>query len=212
MSQLPQKLSLVLCEGKDDKRVFEAVRDHLKLDGVQVESYDGKDNLAKKLDTVAKRSDYTSGAIQRLLVTRDADDDYAAALQSVAGVISRTFQISVQNCGEWTADSTGTEFAIWIAPGNQRKGMIETLCLEAAREQDPTSFSCLNQFSSCMKEQHNCDLHDKERFAIWSIAAQCKAQPRQRMSLERMLRANPPNWDCSVFDELRRILQDTAVK
>ncbi len=210
MSQIPVQTCLVLCEGEEDQLVFQAVAQNLNLSGLEFEDYKGKDNLREKLKTLANTGLYTSGAIRRLLVTRDADDDWDSAFAAVAAGVRDFFGVEIQTTGEWVATSVGTEVGIWIAPGANKRGMLETLCLDAARDQDANSFQCLDQFTACVQKEYHCELHDKEQFAIWSIAVQSKTLPRQRMTLKRVLKNIPLPWDSVHFQELRQALSSVA--
>lgn len=68
----------------------------------------------------------------------------------------------------------------------------------------------LESFSKCIEDTHGGKLHEKERFAIWSIAAQDKSTPRQRLSIPRAIEHLSIDWHSPVFDELREILRSTA--
>lgn len=61
-----------------------------------------------------------------------------------------------------------------------------------------------------IERNHGGTLHEKERFAIWSIAAQEKSTPRQRLSIPRAIEHLSIDWSSPAFDELREILRSTA--
>lgn len=210
MSQIAAKLTLVFCEGSDDKAVMRRIADAEGITGLQFQVYRGKDSLKAAL--LAKRTsrDFTSGAIRRILVTRDADDSWDAAWQAASEAIREVYQTNVQEPCVWQRVNDETEIAAWIAPRRDCSGMIETLCLEAARPENPDTFFCLEQFATCLQERHAGDLHEKEKFAIWSIAAQVKDAPRQRLSIPRAISNLNIDWRSPIFAELATILKETA--
>lgn len=80
----PVKKPLVLCEGKEDKLVMMELA---KLAGIgdrlDFESYDGKDKLRDYLNLLKARPEYTSGGHPRILVTRDADNNFESSWQAL---------------------------------------------------------------------------------------------------------------------------------
>ncbi len=87
--------------------------------------------------------------------------------------------------------------------------MIETLCLEAAREGNQGIFDCLDSFAACIGEAQGSQLHEKARFHLWTIVAQ-RPGAQDRLSLRRALEKMTPNWDAASFADLRGILQSAA--
>jgi hypothetical protein len=54
--------------------------------------------------------------------------------------------------------------------------------------------------------KHKASLHEKEKFAIWSIVAQTKEAPRQRVSMGKVLEYLPFDWDSSQFASVKCVL------
>lgn len=206
MSQLKQKSCLILCEGKEDQRVFESLLENMNLRGISCENYQGKDQLRNRLHLLKSSPEFTSGAYQRILITRDADNNWDAAWQSASDAVQNVFGSKPTESAEWIRINENTELAVWICPGNQQTGMIETLCLNAAKSSDSDSFACLDQFIDCINSKHQATLHEKEKFAIWSIAAQDKSLPRQRVDMKNVLKKLPFDWNSSEFNPVREIL------
>lgn len=212
MSQIAERLALVFCEGDDDIAVMQKVARAEGVSGLHFESYRGKDKFKDALSVRKNSRDFTSGAIRRMLVTRDADDSWDAAWQATKDAVAEVFGANLQEPGGWQHVNGATEIAAWIAPGRDCSGMIETLCLKAARSKDSNTFYCLEQLAACLHERHAGDLHEKEKFAIWSIAAQVRDAPRQRLSIPRAISYLNIDWKSPVFAEIADALRATAEK
>lgn len=200
------KYGLVLCEGREDAHVLMRIAEAAELKQIKIQDYQGKDNLAAYLKMLVKSSDFISGRIQKILITRDADESYAAAREAANSCIRKIITTEPISEGEWLTLNNGIAIAIWIAPGMGRSGMIESLCLEAAEQSKPDTFDCLLAYSNCLREKHQIELHEKERFAIWSIAAQGAALGRKRLPLLEVIQRINFDWSHSAFSEISRLM------
>lgn len=109
---------LLLGEGKEELRLFQAKIKHLGLDQeIQVLEYGGLAKLGPFLKTL--RATHGFAQVQALGVTRDADANAQDAEQSVAALIA--------NAGFPATLTT----RIFVLPGAGRNGALEDLCLEA---------------------------------------------------------------------------------
>lgn len=205
--------TLVLCEGREDRVVMEALARNSDIgnEGLEFQDYGGESKLRAFLQILKVTPEYKRGEYARVLVTRDADTLYDSAWDSVADSIKSVFGTRPSAPAEWTRSADGVEIGCWVVPGVGKSGMIETLCLDAARDQAPGVFECLDPFIECLGNLHEGPVHEKVRFAIWTIAAQ-GAQGRNRLSLERAIRSLPIPWDASVFDDLRELLRECAAR
>nr|WP_265594866.1 DUF3226 domain-containing protein [Haloferula sp. BvORR071] len=152
---------------------------------------------------------FTSGELKRILVTRDADDNPAAAWFSLSGAVNSTFGLAVESPGQWHQVERGPQIAAWLIPAQGSAGMIETLCMRAASGKSQEAFNCLDPFVACLEGWRNTKLHEKERFAYWTICGQSD-DPRKRLSLERALDRLDIDWDHKAFASLRQILVEAA--
>ena len=197
---------LILCEGKEDQLVIEALAKHLGLETeFVIESYDGKDCLKAHLLTLKARPEFSRGEFSKVIVTRDADSDFASAWDAVKAAISSVFACQPNATGEWMALGNGMTITAWVIPGPGQSGMIETLCMESARTKSPKVFSCLDSFVGCLEGVHGGKLHEKTRFAIWTIAAQGLGA-QKRLSLERAIPNLPINWEDEAFSSLKKLM------
>ena len=206
----PVKKALVLCEGKEDKLVMMELA---KLAGIgdrlDFESYDGKDKLRDYLNLLKVRPEYTSGGHPRILVTRDADNNFESSWQALSTSVSEELTCTVEEPGKWCKTTGGTEIAAWIVPGVGRIGMIETMCVDSSEGKAPEVFGCLRSFLECLDGVHGSAMHEKARFAIWTVAAQGTGA-KDRLSLEYAIPNLPIDWDADAFQPLKDLLVSVA--
>lgn len=196
---------LVLCEGKEDRLVMQAIASHAGIDGaLSFEDYGGESKLRDYLAALMVRGDFRRGEFPRVLVTRDADSSFESAWASVTGSIQNSFGCVLGQPGVWFPTESGAEVAAWIVPGPGQTGMIETLCLDASRSASPEMFGCLDPFIDCLERLHGEIPHDKIRFAVWTIVAQ-GAGAQDRLSIERALSKLKLDWGNEVFAPLRAV-------
>lgn len=206
----PTPKPLVLCEGKEDLLVIQALAAHAGIEGKLVfEQYGGKDKLRSYLKNLKARSEYANGEYSKVLVTRDADKDFNSAWDALKGAVQDTFSISPTSPGTWCPNEGQPEIAAWVIPGVGENGMIETLCVESSRSRIPEVFTCLDSFIGCLNGIHGDPIHEKARFAIWTIAAR-GPEAKDRMSLEYAIPSLPIDWDAAAFAPLRDLLVGIA--
>lgn len=206
----PVKKPLVLCEGKQDKFVMEELARRGGLgEKLDFREYGGKDRLRDYLNMLKARPEYVSGEYPRILVTRDADDDFGSAWQAIRDAISEELGCLVDAPGSWVSTKEKREIAAWIVPGDGRTGMIETMCVDSSSGKSPQVYECLESFLGCLSGVHGGAMHQKARFSIWTIAAQGTGA-KDRMSLEYAIPNLPIDWDAEAFKPLTDLLVSVA--
>lgn len=202
--------SLVLCEGKEDRLVMQALAEHAGLgEMIDFEDYGGEAKLRDFLRTLIVRPDYVRGVFSNLLVTRDADQSHQSAWDSLRDSIQTILSVDLPEPGAWHANDQKIEISAWVIPGSRQPGMIESLCLVAARSDFTRELECLEKFSDCLQECGSAAPHEKVRFAIWTMIAQGSAA-RDRLSLERAIQHLTLNWDHEAFRPLTEVLRGMA--
>lgn len=210
MTHIPEKHSLILGEGKAEIAIFEKLAPPPKTSDfdLKYKYYGSKDQLESCLRSVQKQGDYTSGRIRKILITRDADENWQAAWDAVSNAVQSIFRVEISAPGKWQPIENGPLIAIWITPGTRKQGMLETLCLQAAKNSSPNTFDCLEAYTECLKSKHAIELHEKERFDIWTVAAQGEpARGRKRLPLSAVIkRSQLIDWNSTAFTEIRNLL------
>jgi hypothetical protein len=203
-------IPLVLCEGKEDRLVMEMLAQHAGLGGkLAFQDYGGESKLRAYLANLKVSPEFVRGEFSRILVTRDADKDFDQAWASLKGSIQAVFSSEPMTPGVWISTENGSQVSAWVIPGRDKTGMIETLCLEAARTKSPSDFGCLDPFIACLENLHGETPHEKVRFAIRTIIAQGTGA-KKRLSLERAIDHLPLDWDDEAFTPLRELLTELS--
>lgn len=153
------KPCLLLGEGQEEVELFSALLTHMGLaEQVQVLPYRGKSKLAAFLTTVLPAIPGFA-QVQRIAITRDADEDAAGATTSVEHAISSS-----------PPEVQSRVRGRFILPDNQSPGALEALWLESMLE---TPFApCVKQFFDCLESQgwapsQTFAKADKARAQVW---------------------------------------------
>ncbi len=165
-----EKPKLILGEGIDEKVVLEHI---VSVEGlsndIQVEQYSGKDNLRNFLGAMLK----TKGryGLRRLLVTRDADDDFTAAFNSTSSHLRKLGINPPSSPGEWvqhvdTDEGLDFELGVQIFPGNLNTGSLETVFLAPLLGTE--RMDCIDALVDCLKRSSIVlGQLDKARMKTW---------------------------------------------
>jgi hypothetical protein len=137
---------VLVVEGEEDKRFFEALLRYLQLEA-QVIPVGGKTQLRYGLKALVQSPRFYT--VARLGVSRDADSAPRAAFQSVCDAL-RTLGLPfpadplhvVEGC---------PQVGVLILPGPDTPGTLEDLCLEAVA-QDP-AMDCVERYFQCLRQQ-----------------------------------------------------------
>ncbi len=147
------KTVLLIGEGRDEECFFSALVKHLGLDGrIQVAEYGGKNNLKGFLSALAVFPNLRS-----IGITRDADNDYLAALASVKSAISNAKLPDL------------IRVSSYILPEPNECGALEAVILNAACS-TPT-WPCVEAFATCVSERIDSPFsttdHAKHQLQAW---------------------------------------------
>jgi hypothetical protein len=194
--QLPK---LLLVEGNTPMHFFEALLRHLGLQPqIEIRNFGSINNLRPVLLALATTDEFKR-LVTSVGVVRDAENDAAAALQSVQDVFAAA--------GLTLAAMPHIRTAIFILPDNSSPGKIETLCMQSVRA-DPDHapvYSCAEEFFACV--QQNGQLPAK--FDEAKAYAQVFLATREDVQLFPGLAAYRGYWpwDSAVFDPLKQFLR-----
>src|SRR4029453_10963345 len=78
---------LLIGEGQEEVRFFNAFLKHLGRRDVQVEDYGGKDRLPSRLQALSTRPGFSR--VDTLCIVRDADNSATSAFQSVYAALQK---------------------------------------------------------------------------------------------------------------------------
>ena len=141
--------TLMLVEGNDEIRFFNAFLNFLNIEQVQIASVFGKDNFAPflKNSVVAARN---FPELRRLILVRDADDDARAAFQSLGSALTAV-GLPVP-AGPFLSWATGhPSVSIAILPDGNSRGNLEDLCLRSIQDggENSAALDCVERYLDC---------------------------------------------------------------
>ena len=192
---------LLIGEGSGEREFFRDLLTEMGVAGVQVEDYAGKNKLADYLKGLKIRSGFDQ--LQRLVITRDADNDPRGAKASVQSAIhSANFPTSLK-----------VEFT--VLPGNDRQGALESLWLESLEL--ATFADCVQGFFKCLEDQgwEPSQLYakkDKALAQVWLATKNPSNEAFHRASAYgRRLKKSDGKWvdfDHAAFGPLKAFLKE----
>ncbi len=175
---------LLLVEGKDEVNFFTAaLRNHLRLGGIQVIDYSGKAKLSSFLRTLA--ADPAFASVTGVGIIRDADVTPAGATVAAAASAFDAVRGALTAAGVPLPCPTGhgsfaagpPRVGVFIMPDGIADGMLETLCINSVSGE--AEFVCLTQFFACC-QGHGVvpnNMH-KARAHAWLA---CRPEPDKRV-------------------------------
>ena len=198
-SQIITASHILLGEGKDEVRFFEALGCHIGLRDFQAMDYAGKNNLRPFLSQFPKMRDFAQ--VASLIVTRDADHDWGNTFASVRDALANAKLPVPSALMEWVGDAP--KVSIMLLPENGANGTLEDLCLAAVSE-DP-AMSCVNEYFSCLQ------CHSVPS-GIWVSKAKVHAflssRPEPDCRLGEAAEKRYWYFDHTVYDEVKRLLKE----
>lgn len=191
------KPKLLLVEGKDEVRFFNALLAHpiLNIADIQVADYGGKTRLKDYLEALAQTPVAGFTNLVSLMVTRDADTDATAAFASVCGALSNVGLAVPGSHGQFTG--ANPRIGVWIVPDGGRPGMLEDLCM-ASVETD-LALPCVDEYFQCVQLRAGRQPNNfaKARLHVW-LASQDEPDKRLGEAAE----ADYWPWTAPAFQPL----------
>lgn len=204
--------SLLLVEGPDDYWFFQRIierrkREGRESEGIQIAPYGG-DNFGNFLRDALVPQLISSDIVKTIGVTRDADEDYARAFQSIGdslrrvGLPSPLLPLTLET---GTFDGDAIQVVAYVMPDNASPGELETLCLQAVR--DSAVIPCVDRFHECLISiGHVSDDAYKTR-----LGAFLSANPdKPNLLIGQAIEANVIPWNSPAFEGIHQLLDMLA--
>ncbi len=197
---------LLLGEGEEEVRFFNALLGGLRLTGIQVARYDGKGRLRGFLDGLKDWSGFSR--VTSIGITRDADDDPDAAFRSIQGALQNAGLPVPTACQAPAAGSitiarktVNINVRVFLFPDCRSTGMLETLCLNSVANR-PT-MTCVRKYFACAKKRENRVPRNSWKAKVHAWLAS-EEEPDKRLGEA----AEKGYWplEHSAFDSLREFL------
>ncbi|MDB6121839.1 MAG: hypothetical protein JWQ71_832 [Pedosphaera sp.] len=185
---------MLIGEGWEEVLFFQALLEELKISGVHVECYDGKSKLDVFLRAVKNRSGFS--LVERLAITRDADEDAVAARTSVQAAIKQ-------------ADFPQTlTISTFMLHGELNIGALEDLCLLSMKGEKIED--CINNYLASARNALNTVHSSTSQKAKARIHTWLAAQNEPDLRLGHAAIKGLLNWNSPAFSDLIKFLQMLA--
>lgn len=191
------KRKLLLGEGIEEVKFFDALLRYLQISDVQTIQYGGKSNLKNMFPALVKSSGFSS--VLSIGITRDADDDFQSAFQSVCSGIKKA-NLPIPEINN-SFIGKNPKIGISIISGDGNTGMLEDLCLNSISD-DP-AIRCVDDFISCI-QQVGCNPKNLSKAKIHTWLA---SRDRSDMKLGDAALAKCLSFDHSTYESLIKFLR-----
>ncbi|RAQ40288.1 hypothetical protein B9S53_16685 [Arthrospira sp. O9.13F] len=184
------KPKLIIGEGNEERIFFSTLIKYLEIEDIQVQSYDGKGNLGKFLKSLHLIPGYQQ--LQSLGITRDADDSFESASESIDNFISNS-----------NFSTTGTvKITKFIMPDNGSPGMLEDLCLKSIAASE---IQCAETFLECI---YNCCQRTPKNLAKAKIYTWLASQVNPGKRLGEAAKSGYINLKDEAFQQLGEFIKN----
>jgi uncharacterized protein DUF3226 len=192
-------LRFVFCEGGDDLAVVKGLAVSIGVSDLHIEPYLGKNNLRHFLRDVKVRPEFAQNRVASIGILRDADEDGAAAFQSVCDALrTNGFKTPGANGG---FALNGIRVGVLIVGPNNGKGMIEDLCLNSVS--DHPEFPCVEDYFRCITEKSaRKGFSSKARVRVWM-----SSHEDYEFYVGKAAEKGYWPWESTVFDSMKEFLR-----
>ena len=188
-------------EGNDQRNLFEAFRDHLGLDHIQIQNFGGVDDLRDFLLRLAASNEFIT-MVEGIGIVRDAERSPQSAFQSV--------QNSLRNAGlpvpsrpreREHSDAAAPAVTVLILPHDDRLGMLETLLCQTLTGQ---MNDCIDSYFDCVQGLPDVDMRRPHKARAHAYIA---TQPEPNLSVGVAAKRDYWDFEHSAFTVVRRFLE-----
>lgn len=192
-----EQAKLLVVEGSDDERLFNALLRHIGVSGIQVLNAGGKDNIRQTLKVITQSTDYSK--VSSIGVVRDADANAGSAFQSVRDAL-RDANLPVHDAPLSLVEG-GIRVAVLIVPHGKPSGAIEDVCLESVA--GDAAMGCVQDYLSCLN-----DNAIEQPNNLSKAKAQVFLASREHTGLRLGEAAEAGYWDFehTAFEPFKRLL------
>lgn len=204
-------IKLLLVEGRDDLRFFNAMRRYLGINNIEIDSYNGKPNLGNELADWVRNPAFQQ--FSGLGIVRDADNNSGSAFDSVISSLQRA-GLPIPAAPLAPAERDGLRVSVLILPPDGGRGELEDVCLSSIA--GSPDLQCVDRYFDCLA--NTAPLINLNRIAKARLHAYLAAGPvraagsaanarrRPGLRLGEAADAGVWNWDSPAFRPIRDFL------
>jgi len=193
---------LLLVEGEEDERFFDAIMRSIGISNVQIIVIGGKNKCLTIERLRGLKNDPQFGKVNSLGYIRDADENAADTFESMKNILKASgLPIPTQVLSPSLGHPV---IRVMVVPPNRPKGNLEDLCLKAVKGKPV--YTCVTKYFKCLK-QINIKPRDtklsKARTRVY-IAS----QDLPGLSLGMAAQKGYWPFKSKVFNEIKRFLRN----
>lgn len=195
-SQIDQT-HLLLVEGQDDRRFFEAFLRHHGRPWIQVIEYGSTSELNREFPAIVRTPGFEN--VQWLCIAQDADLDPNAAFDRICTVLRK--ENLPTPSGPWRTTGVSPSVTTVILPEPQQPGDLETLVWSTLEEQ--ALARCVNTFLECVESAGLATPRPLSKARTYSYLAACHP-PGNRLG--QAMQAGVFDFEHSAYRNLLELL------
>ncbi|MHA1669383.1 MAG: DUF3226 domain-containing protein [Promethearchaeota archaeon] len=196
-----EKKRLLLVEGIDEIKFFDAYLRYLDIDNIQVEEVKGKTKFKDELPLIVVNPGFPQ--LEKIGLIRDADDDFDATLNSVYDRLVQNSLVPIKKHNEFSTSKL-PYIGIFIMPGLDTKGSIEDLCLKVINTSN--KLDCTNDYIDCIKKS----VKDLNQISKRKVQVYLASQKELCNSLGIGAQKKYWDFDSDIYDDIKKFIQDLS--
>ncbi len=198
-------------EGNDQRNFFEAFRDHLSLDHIQIQNFGGVGDLPGFLQAFVGTDQFEDmdefedvvelkDIVESIGIVRDAEESAQSAFQSVQSSL-RNAGLPVPSCPRERTDDAPA-VTVLILPNDNSPGMLETLLCQTFAA-SPLN-DCIDSYFECVQTLPDINMRRPHKARAHAYIA---TQPQPHLSVGVAAKNGYWNFNHSAFTAVRRFLE-----
>jgi len=140
---------LLAVEGKDECNFFDVLLKHENIKDVQIIDIGGKDKFRVEIPFLINAEGFSD--VQSLGFIRDAEENQAnSAFSSICSILknNKNYKLPIPKNMNEVIYEQNNKVGVFIMPNNSDRGMLEDLCLESIKINNPI-YNCVNKYIDC---------------------------------------------------------------
>ena len=197
-----QKPRLIVVEGNDELRLFNALTLHLAIENVQIHALGGIGNLNGFLRVFKASSDFDQ--LRALAVVVDADDSRQQREQKIHSGLSNIELVCPSEPLKGAQQGENPKCFYLILPHAEEQGMLEDVCLGSVKG-DP-ALQCVDHYFACIDKAATLGPKSR-RMSKARVHAFLASRPHPDLRLGEAAEKGIWDFDSEAFRPLRCLLK-----
>ena len=132
-------MKLLIVEGNDEQNFFAELLKYIDIVDVSIENVRGKDKFKSEINAILMSSKYAD-SYTHLAVVGDAEQNANSSFTKIKNILEGN-GLSLPNRKNAFENKNGIKTGIFIMPGDFESGMLEDLCMSAAKYKEKAALA-----------------------------------------------------------------------